>query len=69
MKKVGIDHLHYRRQIDLEPECHVEMNSLCERLAKDPKLEKACRFLGDISVSEKNRLLNTCDNSLHSQQK
>jgi hypothetical protein len=62
MKKVGINHLHNRRQIDLEPKCRVEMNSECKRLAKDLKLERACRFLGDISVSEKDRLLNTCDN-------
>ncbi len=38
-----------------------DMSSECERLAKDLKIERACRFLGYISGREKDKLLCACD--------
>ena len=38
-----------------------DMSSECERLAKDLKIERVCRFLGYISGREKERLLGACD--------
>lgn len=38
-----------------------DMSSECERLAKDLKIERFCRFLGYISGREKERLLCACD--------
>jgi len=38
-----------------------DMSSECERLARDLKIERACRFLGYISGREKEKLLGACD--------
>jgi glycosyltransferase involved in cell wall biosynthesis len=38
-----------------------EMRSYCERLAQELSVQKACRFVGYVSIAEKQELMNACD--------